>query len=101
MSADLAGDVEHVLQVGRTILIGGRADGDELQQTVRHSLRRIVGESQAAIGAESLEEIFEARLVDGYLSLLQALHLLAIDIDAEHVVAYFGKAGSGYQTDVA
>ncbi len=45
---DGRGHREHVLQVGRAVLVGRRADGDELDAAVRDALRRIGGEVQPA-----------------------------------------------------
>ena len=45
--ADRAGNGKHVLQVGRTILVGRCAHGDELEQTVRDPFGGVEGESQS------------------------------------------------------
>ena len=38
--ADGTRDRQHVLEIGRAVFVGRRADGDELQLAVGHALRR-------------------------------------------------------------
>ena len=62
---DVAGDAEHVLQVGRAVLGLGRADGDEDDLSDARTARGSVGrERQALLGRVALDQLLEARLVD-------------------------------------
>ena len=46
------------------------------------------------------DEFFQARLEDRNLAGLEARDLGRVDIDANHVVADFGEAGTGDQADI-
>jgi hypothetical protein len=46
------------------------------------------------------DEIIEARLVNGHAAGLEELDLGGVLIDADDLVADFGKAGPGHQTDI-
>jgi hypothetical protein len=46
VAADAAGGRQHVLQVGRAVLVGRRAHADELQRAVRHRGGHVGGELQ-------------------------------------------------------
>ena len=63
-----------------------------------------VGPASTLTAAAMLESCrlqdVEARLVDGYLARLQARHLAGVDIDADDVIARFGKAGARDQADI-
>ena len=101
-AADGARRGEHVLHVGRAVLLGRRADGDELQRAVRDgrvesvvkrsrpaaTLRRIIGSSPGSwIGTPPC---------------VRAIAILrGVDVEAQHVVADFGEARAGDEPDVA
>ena len=99
--ADGARHRQHVAQVGRTVLPGGRADGDQLEKPVLHALRRIGREFDAAGLRVALDERVEPGLVDRDFAALQALDLARIDVHAHDVVAGVGQAGPRHQAHVA
>jgi len=47
------------------------------------------------------QELFESRLVDRNLAVLEEADLLFVDVDAENGVATLCEASTGYQADVA
>src|SRR3546814_3029605 len=48
-----------------------------------------------------LDHRFQARLVDRDDAVVKAVHLGLVDVHAHHLVADFGQAGSGDESDVA
>jgi hypothetical protein len=52
--ADAARGGQHVLEIGRSVLVGRRADADELQRPVMHRGDDVGGELQPAIGGIAL-----------------------------------------------
>ncbi len=100
-AADVARGLEHVLHVGRPVLVRRRADGDELQRAVRHGLVDVRGEREPARLDVAADHRLEAGLVDGDPALLQDVDLARIHVEAQDVVAHFREAGAGDQADVA
>ena len=97
---DGGGDPEHVGEIRRAVLVGGRADGDELHRGVRDPLGGVGGEVQPAFGVVLPDELLEPGLVDRDLSRLQPLDLGGVDVDAEHVVAHLGEHRALHEADV-
>ena len=93
--ANGASNSADVLQIRRTILVGRSADRDELEQAMGDARRNIGGESQPAAGAVAANHLIQTRFVDGDLATLQQRHLALVHIDAQHLVADFGKTGPG------
>jgi hypothetical protein len=56
--ADAARGGQHVLEIGRTVLVGRRADADELRRPVMHR-DDVGGELQPAIGRIALDPLFQ------------------------------------------
>jgi hypothetical protein len=56
--ADAARGSQHVLEIGRTVLVGRRADADELRRPVMHR-GDVGGELQPAIGRIALDPLFQ------------------------------------------
>jgi hypothetical protein len=100
-AAHVARRRHHVLQVGRTILVRWRADGDELQQAVRDGFLDVGGEPQAARVDVRLDHRIQTRLEDRNPAFLENADLVRIEVETEHVVADVGQTGSRNQTDVA
>ena len=100
MTADRFGDGQHVRKVGRAVLFGRRANGDELEQAVADALFGVGRELQPTFVEVALDHDVETRLVDGDLARLQACHLAGVDIDADDMIAGLGKAGARDQADV-
>jgi hypothetical protein len=100
-AADVARRGEHVFQVGRTILVGRRADCDELELAVRHRRVDVGGKAQATRRFVAADHRLQAGFVNGNAAVVENVDLALIEIETEHVVADFGKAGSGDQADIA
>jgi hypothetical protein len=66
---------EHVLQVGRAVLVGRRADRDELDVAVRDRGLDVGREAQAAGRAVARDHFLEARLVDRHAAGVQDVDL--------------------------
>jgi hypothetical protein len=80
--------------------VGGRgAHRHEQQAGVLERPAELGGEFQARGVAR--EQLLQAGLVDRHLPALQPRDLLGVDVDAPHLTAQLGEAGSGHQADVA
>ena len=58
-AGDLTGDVEHVRQVGRSVLTLRRADGDEHDGRVANGLRQVGGEVEAPFLPVAADDLLE------------------------------------------
>jgi hypothetical protein len=92
---------EHILEIGRTVLVGRRADADELQRAVMHRGGDVGRELQRPAAALRLHHLLQTRLMDRDAAAVEDLDLAFVDIQAQHVVAHFRQAGAGDQADVA
>ena len=101
VAGDGSGDAQHVLQVGRAVLVGRRPHGDELDAPVRHAAGGVGGEAQPAPGMVLAHQILEARLEDRDASGLERRHLLRVDVDAEHVMPDLRQHGALDEADIA
>ncbi len=99
--ADVARGGEHVLHVGGAVLVGRRADGDELERAMRNRRVDVGGEVQPPGGDVARDHRLEAGLVDRHAALIQDLDLARVDVEAQHVVADLGETGAGDEPDVA
>src|SRR5471030_1216220 len=99
--ADVAGGGQHVLQIGRAVFVGRRADSDELQTAVRHRGGDVGREMQTAGGAVARHDFFQARLMDRDAAAIEHGDFFLVDVEAENVVTQFGQTGSGHQAYVA
>jgi len=91
---------EHVLQIGRAVLVGRRADRDELHVAVRDGRFDVGRETQAARRAVARDHFLQARLVDRHAAVVQHVDLRLVDVETEHVVADVGETGARDQTYV-
>ena len=98
--ADLFGDAQHVTQVGRTVLVRRRADGDEDDVSAADRRSYVGRESESAATLVPLDERVQPRLVDRKDVVLEPLDLCLIDVCARHAVARLGKACPDDQPDV-
>ncbi len=99
--ADRSGDVEHVLEVGRAVLVRRRAHRDEDDLRLLCDPWHIGREAQAAGGDVPLHQGLESGFIDGDMSPVQRLHLLIIDVAADDRVAGLRQAGAGNEADVS
>ncbi len=100
MPADGFRHGEHVREVRRAVLLGRRADRDELEETVPDPGDGVGRELEPALLGIAPDELFESRFVDRDLALLQARNLGRVDVDAQHLVAGIGEAGARDEADV-
>src|SRR6185436_16021892 len=101
VAADRLGDTEHVLEIGRAVLVGRRADCDELKQAVLDAFRRVGREVDASSREIALQQLVETRLIDRRLAALEHLHLALVDVDAQDCVPDLREARTGDQADVS
>ncbi len=99
--ADGLGNGQHVLQVGRAVLVRRRADRDELEQPVIDALLDVGRELEATRLDVALDESVETRLVDRNVAGVEALDLALVDVDAHDVVAGFGHTRARDQANIA
>ena len=100
--ADVARGGEHVLHVGRAVLVRRRADGDELQRAVRDGGVDVGREVQAAGGDVALRSSARGPARGSARRRRSASSIFArVDVEAQHVVADLGEAGAGDEADVA
>ncbi|MNH05336.1 hypothetical protein D3C79_646560 [compost metagenome] len=88
-----AGHRQHVLQIGRAVLIRRGADRNEDKLGEAHPLGHIRGEVQAAGLMVGLHHGGEARLEDGNDALFEALDLGRVHIHTGHQVTHLGQHG--------
>ena len=101
VASERAGHFQYVAQIGRAVLVGRRAHGREDHFHPVETLREVGGEVQTPGGDVVADQFGEARFVDRYDTLLQALDLLAVGVDAGDVETHFGEAGTRDETHVA
>jgi hypothetical protein len=102
VTSDLFGCFVYIDQVGMAVAAAGRgADGNK--DEVGLAYRGIVagGELQPSSGDVALDEIIQARLVDGHYAFFQLGDFFLADIDAGDVGAEFREAGAGDEADIA
>ena len=72
----------------------GRAHRDEVEAPPAHvGGTRVGGEAQVSIGDTLIEDVLQARLVEGRAARCQRPHLIAVNVDADDVVAQGRHAG--------
>ena len=92
---------DHILQVGRAILVGRGAYGDELDHAMLRALSHIGRESQSACGHVALDHILQTRLVNRDAALLKSVDLVRVHVHAQHIVTHFSQAGACHQAHIA
>ena len=90
-----------MLHVGRTVLAGRSTYGDELECAVADACIDVGREPQPAGSDVASDHFGESGLVNRHASAMENVDLGGIDIEAHHVVAYFGEARAAHQTDVS
>jgi len=100
VSADGARHIQHVLQVGRAVLIRWRAHGDENDIRPLDRGADVGGELEAAIALVAHDQRLEPRLVDRQPVLAEAVDLGRVDVGAQDIIARFGEARPRHETHV-
>jgi len=98
---DIAGDVEHVRQVGRSVLVLRCADRYEHDAGSPHGTSEILSELQPLFEPVPLDHLLQARLVDGHHAATKLTDLRRVFVDTRHVIAVLCQAGSQHQAHVA
>ncbi len=101
VAADVACGFEHILQVGRAVLVRRRADGDELDLAVRDARLDIGREAQAPCRAVARDDVQQPRFVNRHPAVVQDVDLALIDVETEDVVTDLREAGARDETDIA
>jgi hypothetical protein len=94
------GGREHVRQVGRAVLAGRGADGEEDHRGSGDRGARVGGEREAPRVAVAAHDLFQPGLVDGQHVAAQVGDLGRVRVDAGDVVARLGEARAGDEADV-
>ena len=100
MLANSVGHIEHILQVGRAILIGRCSHANKNHLSMLHSHFCIGGKFKIAISKRGADVVFQARLIDGYMAGIERVYFFLIYIDTDYLIAYICKTGPGDKTDI-
>ena len=98
---DFARNRFHETEVYRAIGLRRRRHRNKDDVRFLHAFAGRTGKAQPAGGGIALDEVFQARLINRHATGLKQLHLGNVFIDANHLMAYFGKACARYQPHVA
>jgi len=90
---DLFGTSEDLGKISGTVVGLGRSNGDERDICALDALRELGGEVEKSACDRSLDNFFEARLVDRQDSVAKALDLCFVDIDTGDMIPAFCKTG--------
>ena len=94
-------NTHNVTQVGAAVVARGGANADKQKVAVLDGCSCIAGEGQQSLFHCLQHHIAEARLEKGDLASPQALDARLVDVHADNTMAYIGKDGCLYQTNVA
>ena len=100
-AADRASGREHMLQIGRAVLAGRRADSNELDRAVVDCVRGVGGEVQAPGGDIARDHGVQAGLVDRHAARLKQRDLGGVHVQADNVVPHIGEAGARDEAHIA
>ena len=100
VASDRLGHGEHVFEISRAVLVGRRADRDELEQAVLDAFGRVGREVEAPGREVLLQQLIESRLIDRRLAALEHLDLPLVDVHAQDVVTDLGETSAGDQSHV-
>jgi len=98
--ADRARGGEHVREIRRSVLVGGRPHCDHLYSAERRCALDVGAKPDPACSAVAPDEILQAGLVERHATLVERADLRAVQIETKHVVADLGEAGPGHQTHI-
>ena len=98
---DGLGHLDDVREIGRTVLLGRGADGDEDRQGAPDGRVEIGGEVEPTGLGVLFHQRVETRFVDRHLTAQQHVDLALVLVDAGDVDAEVGETRSGDQTHVA
>ena len=90
-----------MLEIGRAVFAGRRADGDEYDVRGADRFLHIGREGEPPCGEILFHQRIQTGLEDRQLSPLEPLDLLGDDVGAQHIVSGFGQTGTHDQSDVA
>ncbi len=88
---------QDVLEVGRTVLVRGRADGDKQYLAVLDGQFLIAGEVQAATFQVALDHGLQPWFEDRNMALAQQVDLVLVNVHAHDIVTDFGQDSRLYQ----
>ena len=101
MLAKRTSDLQHITQVGATILVRWRTHGAKndihVIQTRGQSRRKM----QPAFLGITQYHLFQPRLINRDIPLQQAIYFLPVDIHASDINPHLGKTSPGHQAYVA
>ena len=101
VAAEGAGHLEHVLEVGRTVLVGRGADRREDHLYLVEARAEVGGEVQPACADIACDELVEPRLVNRNDALQQAVDFFTVGVHAGDVESHLGEACARDQSHVS
>ena len=87
-------------QIRGAVLVGRRADGDELIGAVGDARGDVGGELQPSGGRIPADDVLEPGLVNREFARAAGRRSWPVDVDAHDVVTRLGQTGAGHQTDI-
>lgn len=100
VSADGARHLQHILQVGAAVLVGGSSHGAEHHLHLVEHRAQVGGETEPSGLVVADHHLFQSRFINRDDALFQFLYLVRVDVDAMHFGAHFREAGSCDQAHV-
>src|SRR5690606_16501279 len=97
---DLLAHAAHVLQVDAPVRQAGRAHADEHEVGVTHRRIDVRGRGKAPGRDARGNDLADVLLDDGRAPGVDEIHLGALWIDPDHLVAVVRKTARGYRADV-
>ena len=98
---NLAGDLLNVGKIDAAIWLWRGGDGDENDIGAIHSFLGAGGEMKAPGSDIAVEKVLEAGFVNGNFSGTELFDFFSVVIDANHIVADFGEASAGDETNIS
>src|SRR6185436_967180 len=101
VAADGTGDRQHMLEIGRAVLVWRSANRDEYDLRSFDCGADIGREAQPLLGLIAAYQLLQTRLVNRNVIGLEPFDLPRINVGADHAVAGFGETGAGNQSHVS
>src|SRR5690606_7747706 len=92
---------EHKTHVGPAIAFGGGAHSDEDRLAPFDTFSNVAGKMQAPLFDIAFDQVIKACLVDRQYARADLLDLVAVNVDAGHVVTKLGKTGARHEAHIA
>ena len=100
-AADIARGGQHIFEIGRTVFVGRRANGDELNLAKGDGTVDVTGKLQTPGGHIAPYHFQQAGFMDGDAAAFEDCNLGRIQIQAQNMVSHFRQACATDESDVA